>query len=181
MSNFHKNNNNSGFFKNFIIWIIIFLSLICLYAFRFELDYFKNRVLSVLIPFYSWENKNGELVIARTADGHFYIKAYGKNKKEIKFLIDTGATDIALTRKDAIKLGINLKKLRYTRKYNTANGVSYAAPIRLNQLTLGSKTFYNLQAHVPENDKLDISLLGMSLIGQFDSFTIDNDMLLLKY
>jgi aspartyl protease family protein len=57
-----------------------------------------------------------------------------------RYLIDTGATDVALTREDAIKLGFKPDELNYTRKYNTANGVSYAAPVTINQLTINKKT-----------------------------------------
>lgn len=166
--------------KQVLLWLFIFSVLIISYAFRFELDVFKNRVLGVLIPSYSWTNNLGELVLARNKDGHFYVQATTKNNQKIDFLIDTGATDIALTLQDAKKLGFNISALKYTKKYNTANGIAYAAPVRIDQLTIGKKTFYNLEASV-SNDGLDTSLLGMSLIGNFSHFKITNDLLILKY
>jgi aspartyl protease family protein len=166
--------------KNVVLWLGIFCLLILAYAFRFELNNAKERVISVLIPSYSWTNNKGQLVIARSGNGHFHLDAIGEQKQVIHFLIDTGASDVALTREDAIKLGFKPDKLNYTRRYNTANGVSYAAPIVIKQLTISKKTFYNVEAHVA-SEGLDISLLGMSLIENFANFEITKDMLILEY
>jgi aspartyl protease family protein len=165
---------------NILLWLMIFVMLIIGYAFRFELESFKKRILAVIIPSYSWTNEQGELVIARNQDGHFYLDATTTDNHKIKFLIDTGATDIAITKNDAIKLGFNLSNLKYTKQYNTANGTSFAAPVRIKQLTIGKKTFYNLEAHISSGG-LDISLLGMSLIGEFKNFKITNDLLIMHY
>jgi len=166
--------------KNVILWLIIFCILILSYAFRFELNIIKERFISVLIPSYSWTNEHGQLVIARSENGHFYLDAIDGQNQVIHFLIDTGATDVALTREDAIKLGFKPDELNYTRKYNTANGVSYAAPVTIKQLTINKKTLYNIDAHIA-SEGLDISLLGMSLIDNFDNFKITKDMLILEY
>jgi predicted aspartyl protease len=42
------------------------------------------------------------------------------------------------------------------------------------------KTLYNIDAHIA-SEGLDISLLGMSLIDNFDNFKITKDMLILEY
>jgi aspartyl protease family protein len=169
-----------GYIKNIILWLAIFCLLILIYAFRFELSAVKERVVAVLIPSYSWTNNSGQLVIARSSNGHFYLDAIGGKNQVIHFLVDTGASDVALTRQDAIKLGFKPDTLNYTRKYNTANGVSYAAPVVIKELTIHKKTFYNVEAHVA-SEGLDISLLGMSLIEDFANFKITKDMLILEY
>ena len=169
-----------GYIKNIILWLGIFCLLILVYAFRFELSSIKERVIAVLVPSYSWTNNSGQFVIARSSNGHFYLDAVGSKNQVIHFLVDTGASDVALTRQDAIKLGFKLDALNYTRKYNTANGVSYAAPVVIKELIIHKKTFYNVEAHVA-SEGLDISLLGMSLIDNFDNFKITKDMLILEY
>ncbi|MCC8461327.1 MAG: TIGR02281 family clan AA aspartic protease [Candidatus Megaira endosymbiont of Carteria cerasiformis] len=169
-----------GYIKNIILWLGIFCLLILVYAFRFELSSIKERVIAVLVPSYSWTNNSGQFVIARSSNGHFYLDAVGSKNQVIHFLVDTGASDVALTRQDAIKLGFKLDALNYTRKYNTANGVSYAAPVVIKELIIHKKTFYNVEAHVA-SEGLDISLLGMSLIEDFANFKITKDMLILEY
>ena len=169
-----------GYIKNIILWLGIFCLLILVYAFRFELSSIKERVIAVLVPSYSWTNNSGQFVIARSSNGHFYLDAVGSKNQVIHFLVDTGASDVALTRQDAIKLGFKLDALNYTRKYNTANGISYAAPVVIKELVIHKKTFYNVEAHVA-SEGLDISLLGMSLIEDFANFKITKDMLILEY
>ena len=169
-----------GYIKNIILWLGIFCLLILVYAFRFELSSIKERVIAVLVPSYSWTNNSGQFVIARSSNGHFYLDAVGSKNQVIHFLVDTGASDVALTRQDAIKLGFKLDALNYTRKYNTANSVSYAAPVVIKELIIHKKTFYNVEAHVA-SEGLDISLLGMSLIEDFANFKITKDMLILEY
>lgn len=163
-----------------LLWLLVFVVLIVIYAFRFELETLKDRMLAVLIPSYSWTNDEGQLVIARHKNGHFYLSGYGKHNQKIHFLVDTGASDIALTKDDARKLGFDPAKLKYTRQYSTANGITMAAPVRIPLLTIGKKTFYNVEGHVTSGD-LDISLLGMSLIEDFKGFKITQDLLILSY
>ena len=99
-----SHDNQSGSLTKVLLWLMIFIMLIIGYAFRFELESFKERILAVIIPSYSWTNEQGELVIASNKDGHFYLDAKTIDNHKIKFLIDTGASDIALTKHDAIKL-----------------------------------------------------------------------------
>lgn len=163
-----------------LLWLVIFIVIIVCYAFRFELDYAFQRVLAVLIPSHSW-SKNGELIISRNQDGHFYTEAL-INGTKIKFLIDTGASDVALTAEDARLLRYDLSRLKYSRHYSTANGTVTAAPITLQNLQIGPKIFYDVPAHIASgNNELDISLLGMSAISRFKSFKIDKDLLILSY
>ncbi|MBN8511916.1 MAG: TIGR02281 family clan AA aspartic protease [Rickettsiales bacterium] len=178
---FYSRNKTSGAsFTNVMIWFLVLGVLVIVYAFRFELDSFKNRILSVLIPSYSWSNTAGQLMIARSADGHFYVDVLTDSNSKIRFLIDTGASDVALTEEAAILFGFNPKSLRYSQKYNTANGISYAAPVRIEKLRIGKKEFEDVAAHVTSG-ALDIPLLGMSLIGKFRDFKITNDTLILSY
>ncbi|AAU04311.1 TIGR02281 family clan AA aspartic protease [Rickettsia typhi] len=176
-STFSKNEICRSCFQ-LAMWAAIFLLIITGYAFRFELHYAYHRVISALIPSYKWSTQVGEIIIARSGDGHFYINACVNNVK-IKFMVDTGASDIALTKEDAQKLGFDLTKLKYTRTYLTANGENKAAPITLNSVVIGTE-FKNIKGHVGLGN-LDISLLGMSLLERFKGFRIDKDLLILNY
>jgi aspartyl protease family protein len=176
---FFKNNGARASILKLLIWFGIFLSVITGYAFRFELQEVTHKVVGVIVPSYNWTNKKGEIMISRNQDGHFYIKAL-VNNVPVKFMIDTGASDVALTKEDAIKLNFDLKALKYSRTYYTANGESTAAPVTLSQFKIGDKIFENVKAHIGSGE-LDISLLGMSVIERFKTFYIDKDILILSY
>jgi aspartyl protease family protein len=171
--------NIKGFSAQLFTWLSIFLVIIVGYAFRFELNYASQRVASVLLPSHNWINTQGEMVINRNSDGHFYINAVIKGIS-IKFMIDTGASDVALTSADAKKLNYDLSKLNYNKTYSTANGFSKAAPVELDNVIIGPWTFNNIKGHVSSGES-DISLLGMSLLERFKGFKIDRDMLILSY
>jgi aspartyl protease family protein len=174
MSEYKENKIN-----NFILWLIIFILIIVGYAFRFELDYVYQRVLAVLVPSYVSE-QDGQIVIARNPDGHFYVDAV-INGTKIHFMIDTGATGVALSSKDAMKLKFDLSKLSYTKSYSTANGIAKSAPVNLKNFKIGNKNLSNVNASISQNGNLDTSLLGMSVISKFSSFKIDKDILILSY
>lgn len=174
-----QSNNLKILLSQLSMWLGIFVIIITAYAFRFELEYGYQRVIAVIIPSSTWIDKEGQLVISRNSDGHFYIVAI-VNNIPIRFMIDTGASDVALTQKDAIKLKFDLSKLTYSRTYFTANGSVTAAPITLAKFKIGPKYLENVKGHISKGE-LDVSLLGMSVIGQFKSFKIDKDLLMLSY
>lgn len=165
--------------KAWLLWVLIFFVVIVGYAFRHELDDFKQRVISVLIPSYTIVEE-GRIILARHADGHFYVNAQANDRAKIKFLIDTGASGVALTKRDAINMGFDPKKLDYTQRINTANGITFSAPVKIKKLQIGKKVVYNVSAHVTSGG-LDISLLGMSVIDDFSDFRFTNDNLILHY
>jgi aspartyl protease family protein len=172
-------NNVKILSKQLLAWIIIFLIICVGYAFKFELNYLSQRVLSVLIPSYSWVDSQGRIVISRGSDSHFYINAI-VNGIMIKFMVDTGASDVALTLNDAKKLKLDLSKLNYNKTYSTANGIITGASIRLDSMEIGAGIFKNVEAHLGSGN-LDVSLLGMSVLERFKVFKIDRDMLILEY
>jgi len=165
--------------KQLLAWIGVFLIIITGYAFRFELDYARRRVLAAIMPSYNWTNEAGQIVIGRSGDGHFYLNAIVNGKEKIRFMVDTGASDVALSQDAAKNLNIDLTQLKYTRRYSTANGESLAAPMKITSFQIGKQVFTNVEAHVGSGE-LDVSLLGMSLLQRFKSFRIEKDLLILE-
>lgn len=176
--NFASSHGVKTMTKMLMIWVVIFMVCIVGYAFRFELNYTMQRVIAVIDPAYTLVQEDSVL-IARSQDGHFYTDILINNQK-IRFLIDTGASSIAISKSDAQKLGINLDNLNYNITYSTANGLNQAARIQLQSLQIGDKIFKNIDASIGKGE-MDVSLLGMSVISKFSSFTIDKDILVLKY
>ncbi|WP_427451054.1 TIGR02281 family clan AA aspartic protease [Litorimonas sp. WD9-15] len=101
------------------------------------------------------------------------------NSGSVKFLVDTGASAIALTLNDARKAGIDLNRLQYNVPVSTAGGINYAAAVRLDRVSLGGITLRDVDALVLR-EGLDISLLGMTWLGQLQEVKATPSALLLR-
>ena len=108
-----------------------------------------------------------------------YLTTGRVNSGYVEFLVDTGASVVALTYEDARKAGIRLNDLVYDAPVSTAGGTRYAARVRLDSVALGGITLRNVDAMVLR-DGLDISLLGMSWLGQLQKVEATPNALLLR-
>jgi aspartyl protease family protein len=106
--------------------------------------------------------------VPKGSDGHYW--AQGEvNGARVRFLVDTGATEVALTAQDAQRLGIDVARLDYRANVLTATGSTRAAAVRLPSVTVAGARIENVDALVIEKG-LDASLLGMSYLGRLSSF-----------
>jgi aspartyl protease family protein len=110
--------------------------------------------------------------------GHVLLDAV-VNGAPVKFLVDTGATAVALTLQDAAAAGISGNNLDYRLHFRTANGVARAAPVTLRELRIGQLVIYDVQAVVQEH--LFGSLLGQSFLTRIDSYEMRDGVLTLNY
>lgn len=104
--------------------------------------------------------------VTLTADtqGH-YVTMGQVNGGTVQFLVDTGATSIALPSADARRLGINY--LNGQRGFTqTANGRAAAYRVTLDTVKVGDITLHAVEAVVLEGDGLKIALLGMSFLNR---------------
>ena len=116
-----------------------------------------------------------EVPVAR--DGHFYITGV-VNGAKVLFVVDTGATDIVLSKPDAERAGLNPDTLNYFGSATTANGRVATAPVKLDSLSFGDITDTGVPA-VVNGGALDTSLLGMSWLGRHEA-TFSRDRLLIR-
>ena len=151
-------------------WMIIALLLVAGYGLWEEVRSPDARNLRMQVSGQSIE-------IPRARDGHFYL-ALQINGASVPMLVDTGATELVLTLKDAERAGVPIDRLTYTGRAMTANGPVRTAPVRLNEVTLGPVTDTNVRAWVNEGD-MDRSLLGMSYLQRWDRMEITRDALIL--
>jgi len=168
-----------------IIWIAIFFVVIAAFSFRDEFSAFSDRVLGELRPGQpvtvttnQSSSAASTIAIRKSPDGHFRANAK-VNNTHVRFLVDTGASIIALTLNDAKRVGIDVNGLSYIAKMNTASGITYGAPIVLEKVSVGQITLRNVQAVVLK-DGLDNSLLGMSFLGRLQKFEASRNQLILK-
>jgi aspartyl protease family protein len=97
----------------------------------------------------------------------------------LEFIVDTGATAIALTADDAAQLGIHPWNGDYTVVMRTANGTIRAAPTTLDMVEIGDIIVRNVSAVVMPEGALSENLLGMSFLSRLGHFAHSNGRLVL--
>jgi len=116
--------------------------------------------------------------IAISPDDAYRIEATVGDTR-LRFLVDTGASDIVLQLSDACRLGFNPAKLQFRERLVTVNGAVRAAPVTLREMRIGPIVLHDLPALVTESD-LDQSLVGMSLLTRFAELTIRDGVLRIR-
>jgi aspartyl protease family protein len=116
--------------------------------------------------------------ITKAADGHFWAQAE-VDGHWVKFLVDTGASAVALTGDDARRLGIDMTALEYDRPVVTANGATKAATVTLDHIVVAGARIEDVQAMVVP-DGLQTSLLGMTYLGRLSRFEASKTALILR-
>lgn len=164
-------------FRSIGIWVALALVLVGLYGFRHELGAIAARIADELNPSAPRIGADGAIVVRRASDGHFYLAAK-VNGVAIRFLVDTGATSVALTRADAKRLGFDPERLDYTLRVGTAGGERWAAPLPPLAVEVGRLQLPGVRAHVNDGGLADL-LLGMTVLNRFKSVAIAGDTLTL--
>jgi aspartyl protease family protein len=116
--------------------------------------------------------------VSKAQDGHYWAEAQ-VDGRWIHFLVDTGASTVALTRQDAQRLGFDLDNLVYDRPVSTANGKTLAAEVKLDRVSVAGARVDGVDALVVK-DGLASSLLGMSYLGRLSRFEATPTALILR-
>lgn len=123
-------------------------------------------------------NTASAISLRKANDGHFWAES-SVNGTHIRFMVDTGASVIALTKRDAQRAGIDLRSLAFTAPVNTAGGRVYGAPVRLKEVRVGNIRERNVNALVID-EGLTHSLLGMSFLGRMSRIEATPDSMILR-
>lgn len=108
--------------------------------------------------------ENGEVLLKRGPDGHF--RAPGRiNGETVDFLVDTGATVVAVPEPLARRLGL---ERGLAQRVHTANGEAVAYATRLERVDLGGAAGHDVAAHIVPGMAGDEALLGMSFLARFE-------------
>ena len=164
--------------KQALIWIAIAMALVVGYSYSDVFMDMGDRTRSALVPSAPVSSEPGTAYLSRNLSGHFHADGL-VNGTHVRFLVDTGASDVALSAADARRIGIDLDSLRYTTAYETANGVIHAARITLDEVSIGGIRLNNVTASV-SREGLGQSLLGMSYLARLSSFEIRGERLVLR-
>jgi aspartyl protease family protein len=118
------------------------------------------------------------VVLDRQADGHFYAEA-NANAQPMRFLVDTGASVVALSAADAQRLGMiwNQNELQHIGR--GVNGDVLGKPVHIAELRVGGLVAYNVRAVIIPYG-LDVSLLGQSFLSQVGHVAISGNQMTLR-
>jgi aspartyl protease family protein len=119
------------------------------------------------------------VVVSRDSRGHFQLNARVDGRR-LNFMVDTGASVIALTADDAATLGIHPSASEFTALVSTANGTVRAAPIELDRVEIEDITVRNVAAMVLPDGALRDNLLGMSFLSRLHRWQFANGKLVLE-
>ncbi len=174
--------------KQALIWTSLFVVMLTIYAYRAEFMGMGFRVAGVTMPTIPMtpppnagtdaKSPHGTVYLRAVEGGHFLADA-AVNGTHVRFLVDTGASIVALNEYDAQRLRIDLKKLDFNIPIDTANGKNFAARVILDEISIGSISRKKVQA-VVLREGLEQSLLGMSFLKSIGSFEMGDGVLILR-
>jgi aspartyl protease family protein len=117
--------------------------------------------------------------IQRDGRGHFAVDGVVDGRR-IGFMVDTGASVIALTDRDAGRLGYHPAQRDYVVQVRTANGTVRGAPIKLDMVEVGGVMVRNVDALVMPGEALSENLLGLSFLSRLRRFEYREGRLVLE-
>jgi aspartyl protease family protein len=120
---------------------------------------------AVATPRGAQQSANAGIVVIKSANGHFGVEAR-VDGRPIAFMVDTGASQIALRTSDAARLGYRPSRRDYSVRIATANGEGRAALVELRRVEVGSIMLRDVSALVVPDDALNVNLLGMSFLSR---------------
>ncbi|MBA86018.1 retropepsin-like aspartic protease family protein [Thalassobius sp. S69A] len=160
---FIQNRNGlSKLLQQALIWVFLFIGVIAAIGLWEDVRNISSPRQAI--------HSNGQIEIPASPDGHFYLTAQ-INGTPVRFVVDTGATDIVLSRQDALKSGLDPEELTFLGEAMTANGVVRTAPVRLQSVSVGPILDQNVRAWV-NGGEMDSSLLGMSYLRRYSGIEI---------
>lgn len=110
----------------------------------------------------------GEVRLAAGANHQFFVTA-AVNGRPSSFLVDTGASFVALRDSDARAANLYVSWADYKHPVRTANGETKAALIEIDVIEIDKIRVENVQAFILPDDQLGMNLLGMSFLSKLES------------
>lgn len=159
------------------LWVAIGSVIFIGYSLRHDVANFGARLKSELFPHQGISGADSITFSAQNG-GHFVVEAE-VDGTVIRFLVDTGASSVVLSPKDAERLGFELKRLSFDQMFQTANGIGRGAPVKLGRIKIGPIEIRDVRASV-NGARMRTSLLGMSFLSRLGGYEVTGDKLILK-
>lgn len=117
--------------------------------------------------------------IERDSRGHFQVRARVEGR-ELRFMVDTGASVIALTERDADQIGIRPRRDDFTVNVSTANGTVKAARVKLRSVDINGLKVDDVSALVLPKGALSENLLGLSYLSRLKRYEFAGTRLVME-
>jgi aspartyl protease family protein len=156
-----------------LAWVAIFGAGFVLFAFRDNIGWVAQRLKAEAVG--TPVEQGRETRIPMAIDGHFWVDAK-LNGRDVKFLVDSGATTTTIDRQTARDAGVQVSERRdqYVR---TGNGIVRVASGRADELTVGGITRHDVGVEVADND--DLNVLGMNYLSSLSRWGVEGRWLVL--
>ena len=156
-----------------LAWIVIFAAGFVLFTFRDDFGYLAQRLKAEAIGSPVSEGKETRIPMA--IDGHFWVNAK-LNGRDVKFLVDSGATMTTIDRQTANDTGVQVspKADEYVR---TGNGIIRVSSGLADELSVGSIVRHDVGLQIAEND--DLNVLGMNYLSSLSRWGVEGRWLVL--
>jgi aspartyl protease family protein len=122
---------------------------------------------------------NRNLSIPRDVRGHFLTEGRIEGQR-IGFMVDTGASVVALNESSAARFGLRPSRSDYNATVTTANGTIKAARTRLAMIDIGGLVVRDVEAMVLPDSALSENLLGLSFLSKLKRFEYANGQMVLE-
>ncbi|MCU7833998.1 MAG: TIGR02281 family clan AA aspartic protease [gamma proteobacterium symbiont of Taylorina sp.] len=167
------NNNTNSIGKGMIIVAIMMTIGLLTYLFQGEID--KQYNPNQQVQSTQTGNNQIEVTLKRNRAGH-YVTTGKINDQKVIFLLDTGATFVAIP--EQLTRRLKLKK-GHVIPISTANGRTKGYQTRIDKLSIGQIHLYNIKAIITPN--LEEILLGMSVLKQLEFTQRGNELTIRQY
>lgn len=155
--------------QHMAVWGLIFVGLVAGYGLWADIRG-QVRPAQALVA-------DGRIELPMGRDGHYHATV-AVNGVAVRFVVDTGASDIVMSRQDAARAGIDVAALTFVGQAQTANGTVATAPVRLESVALGPFADRDVRA-VVNGGEMQGSLLGMGYLRRFSRIEIADGTLIL--
>jgi aspartyl protease family protein len=132
---------------------------------------------SVEAPAVAADGSPQETLLEREANGHFYVHAK-VNGELVRFLIDTGASGVALTEKDARRAGIQFSRSEFEHVGEGAAGPIRGKLVTIKSVDVEGKKVTNVRGAILQGS--DLSLLGQSYLSRIGEVEMRGDYMVLR-
>jgi aspartyl protease family protein len=119
-----------------------------------------------------------KVIIPADARGQFEGQ-FRLNDRNVRALVDTGATLVAINVSTATKTGIKLKPSDFRHEVQTANGRTFAATAVIDSIEIGRIRVDDVEALILQDSALHTTLVGMSFLRRLDRFQVADHTLLM--